>query len=301
MEGEAAEAVGGKLAVAASAVQRAQDAGKNLDSLADRGAGAVDSAIGDIAGIAQDCLQEVVSTVTSSMVSPGALMGVVNLQVLPIVEKHRARALARLQSLGLELEGLTGEIRNVHIPARPDAPIDAGGVGGSGGSTGAGSSVARTLGALAGAEGMGGAASSADQFADKRDGFVDASHEAGGDVAGAPSPQAAAAVSAAKTALGTPYQWGGTTPGVGMDCSGFTQWAYAQAGVDIPRTADAQAVGTSVSMDNALPGDLVVWDGHVAMVVENGQMIEAGDPVQINPLRTENIGMNFLGVYRPTA
>jgi cell wall-associated NlpC family hydrolase len=49
-----------------------------------------------------------------------------------------------------------------------------------------------------------------------------------------------------------------------------------------------------------LPGDLVVWQGHVAMVIGNGQMIEAGDPVQINPIRTSNIGMPFMGFYRPT-
>src|SRR5699024_8411380 len=60
---------------------------------------------------------------------------------------------------------------------------------------------------------------------------------------GAPTPQAQAAVDHALSALGTPYQWGGNTPGVGLDCSGLTQWAYGQAGVDIPRTAAEQAVG----------------------------------------------------------
>ena len=44
-----------------------------------------------------------------------------------------------------------------------------------------------------------------------------------------------------------------------------------------------------------------MWDGHVAMVVGGGQMIEAGDPVQINPIRQDNIGMAFKGFYRPTA
>jgi cell wall-associated NlpC family hydrolase len=49
-----------------------------------------------------------------------------------------------------------------------------------------------------------------------------------------------------------------------------------------------------------MPGDLVVWQGHVAMAIGNGQMIEAGDPVQISKIRTSNIGMPFLGFYRPT-
>jgi cell wall-associated NlpC family hydrolase len=117
---------------------------------------------------------------------------------------------------------------------------------------------------------------------------------------GAPTPQAQAAVDHALSALGTPYQWGGNTPGLGLDCSGLTQWAYGQAGVDIPRTAAEQAVGRSVDASELLPGDLVVWDGHVAMVIGDGQMVEAGDPVQVNPIRTTNMNMGFKGFWRPT-
>ncbi|WIM68208.1 C40 family peptidase [Corynebacterium breve] len=109
-----------------------------------------------------------------------------------------------------------------------------------------------------------------------------------------------AAVAAAKSQLGTPYVWGGTQPG-GFDCSGLTSWAYAQAGFEIPRLAEQQAVGQQVSFDELQAGDLIVWDGHVAMYTEDGMMIEAGDPVQINPVRTENIGMPFKGFWRPTA
>ena len=118
---------------------------------------------------------------------------------------------------------------------------------------------------------------------------------------GAPTDQAQKAVAAAKTALGTPYQWGGTVPGKGLDCSGLVQWAYQQAGVDLPRTASAQAVGPQIPRAELQAGDLAVWDGHVAMIVDGGNMIEAGDPVQINPIRQDNIGMPFKGFYRPTA
>ena len=71
--------------------------------------------------------------------------------------------------------------------------------------------------------------------------------------------------------------------------------------MDIPRTAAEQAVGQQVAYENLQEGDLVVWDGHVAMYAGDGMMIEAGDPVQLNPVRTENIGMPFRGFWRPTA
>lgn len=109
-----------------------------------------------------------------------------------------------------------------------------------------------------------------------------------------------AAVAAAKSQVGQPYVWGGTGNG-GFDCSRLTQWAYSQAGVELPRTADQQAIGQQVSADQLQPGDLVVWDGHVAMYSGNGEIVEAGDPVQTNPLRTTNMGMQFKGFWRPTA
>ncbi|MBO0854450.1 MAG: C40 family peptidase [Nocardia sp.] len=117
----------------------------------------------------------------------------------------------------------------------------------------------------------------------------------------APNPKAAKAVEAAIKCQGTPYVWGGNSPGSGLDCSGLTKFAYGQAGVDLPRLACDQAQGAPVSPGEVMPGDLAVWDGHVAMVVGNGKMIEAGDPVKIDPIRTENEGMGFRGFYRPTS
>lgn len=113
------------------------------------------------------------------------------------------------------------------------------------------------------------------------------------------STQGQAAAHAALSQVGTPYGWGGTGNG-SFDCSGLTQWAWRQAGVELPRTAESQTVGRQVSADELQPGDLIVWDGHVAMYSGGGQMVEAGSPVQTNPLRTNNMGMAFKGFWRPT-
>lgn len=107
-----------------------------------------------------------------------------------------------------------------------------------------------------------------------------------------------AAVAAALTQLGVPYVWGGETPGVGFDCSGLVQWAYAQAGVSLPRTTFGQIdVGVPVPLDQLRPGDLVfsrsirggqvVDRGHVAMYAGAGQVVVAphtGDVVSLRPL-----------------
>jgi cell wall-associated NlpC family hydrolase len=122
-----------------------------------------------------------------------------------------------------------------------------------------------------------------------------------GSTAMAPNAMAASAVRHALTQLGVPYQWGGTTPGVGLDCSGLTQWAYHEAGLNIPRLAQEQDIGAAVNAASLRPGDLAVWDGHVAMIVGNGTMIEAGDPVKLSPIRTTNAGQGFQGFWRPTA
>jgi cell wall-associated NlpC family hydrolase len=71
------------------------------------------------------------------------------------------------------------------------------------------------------------------------------------------------AVSWALSQIGTPYIWGGETPGVGFDCSGLVQAAYAVAGVSLPRVAQDQYDATPKLAPGAAlaPGDLVFFGG----------------------------------------
>ncbi|MFF8912621.1 NlpC/P60 family protein [Streptomyces sp. NPDC015032] len=106
------------------------------------------------------------------------------------------------------------------------------------------------------------------------------------------SARAAVAVTAVRQALGRPYIWGANGPAA-FDCSGLMQWAYAQAGVSLPRTSQAQRyAGHMVPLSEARPGDLVAYRadaGHIGMYVGNGQVIHA--PYPGAPVRYDPVGM----------
>jgi cell wall-associated NlpC family hydrolase len=97
------------------------------------------------------------------------------------------------------------------------------------------------------------------------------------------------AVAIAMQYLGTPYVWGGASPG-GFDCSGLVMYVYSQLGVSLPHNAAAQyGMGVAVPRTALEPGDLVFFDGlgHVGIYVGNGAFIHAphtGDVVRVSSL-----------------
>jgi peptidoglycan DL-endopeptidase RipA len=136
------------------------------------------------------------------------------------------------------------------------------------------------------------------------------------------SSKAQVAINAARRWIGQMYAWGGgslTGPSegwgidagvVGFDCSGLTRYAYAQAGIAIPRQSTQQYVALpKVSRANLRPGDLVFYAfntsnpstiHHVAMYLGGNQMIEApesGEGVHMTTFRTAG----YIGAVRPTA
>jgi cell wall-associated NlpC family hydrolase len=130
------------------------------------------------------------------------------------------------------------------------------------------------------------------------------------------------AVDAAMAYRGTPYAWGGggtrgPGPGqapdegvVGFDCSGLTQYAYARAGIAIPRNSRAQYTSLpKVSSKDLRPGDLVFWATdvsdpdtihHVAIWLGGAMMLEApqsGSVVKVSDMRWKG----YIGAVRPSA
>lgn len=106
----------------------------------------------------------------------------------------------------------------------------------------------------------------------------------------------AAVLAAGEQYLGTPYQWGGTSPTTGFDCSGFVQRVFADIGVSLPRVSiDQSKQGTAVQggIANARPGDLLFWRGsngrpnHIAIYAGDNKTLEAprtGDVVRYRDL-----------------
>ena len=78
--------------------------------------------------------------------------------------------------------------------------------------------------------------------------------------------------------VGCPYAYGGNSLSEGTDCSGFTSLVYAAFGIPIERSSYAQRDnGIAVSWEEALPGDIICYEGHVALYIGNGAIVHASD------------------------
>lgn len=107
-------------------------------------------------------------------------------------------------------------------------------------------------------------------------------------------PKTPSVVAIARNYIGVPYRWGGTTPS-GFDCSGFTQYVFRKAGVNLPRTSAEQGrVGTRVSRSELRPGDLVYFPGHIGIYVGNGQFIHSPSPGKRVTIDSLSSRRNFL-------
>ena len=120
-------------------------------------------------------------------------------------------------------------------------------------------------------------------------------------------PELTVALRAAQSRQGLPYVWGAAGPS-SFDCSGLVQWAFAQAGIRMPRVAADQArTGPAVPLNQLEPGDLLFYHtdptdsgyiSHVAIYMGNGWMLQAPEPGLTVQLVPADLGSGFAGAVR---
>ncbi|HEX7065399.1 MAG TPA: peptidoglycan-binding protein [Bacillales bacterium] len=107
----------------------------------------------------------------------------------------------------------------------------------------------------------------------------------------------------AKQLIGTPYQWGGTSPS-GFDCSGFINYVFQENGVNLPRTTSS-IWNYGIPIDNPQAGDLVFFEtyksgpSHVGLYLGAGRFVHvATDGVEISQLSLDYWTSRYLGAKR---
>lgn len=120
------------------------------------------------------------------------------------------------------------------------------------------------------------------------------------------SSKALSVIRTAKSLIGVPYVWGGTTP-AGFDCSGFSQYVLAKNGISVPRTAAEQyKSGISVSRSSLRVGDLVFFTtykpgpSHLGFYIGDGKFIHASSSkgVTISSLGSSYYSSRYIGARR---
>ena len=116
-----------------------------------------------------------------------------------------------------------------------------------------------------------------------------------------------ALIATALSFRGTPYRNGGSDP-TGFDCSGFTQWVFAQYGIGLPRQVEEQfKVGEKIKQDDLKPGDLVFFHtesrgaSHVGIFVADDQFVHAPSSrgvVRVEYINSTYWGHRFMGARR---
>jgi len=110
-------------------------------------------------------------------------------------------------------------------------------------------------------------------------------------------PESPSLIDTALSYRGTPYRNGGSDPN-GFDCSGFTQWVFAQVGFALPREVEEQfKVGKKIRQDDLKPGDLVFFHtvsrgaSHVGILVDGDQFVHA--PSSKGVVRVESLSSSY--------
>lgn len=131
----------------------------------------------------------------------------------------------------------------------------------------------------------------------------------GGDVSPLGEQAFQAIMSEATKYVGWPYVWGGAHPNTGFDCSGFTQWTFAKAGIHLPRTAQEQYdVSSKIPPGEARPGDFVFFTGtyetdryitHIGIYMGNGKMLDSnGSGIGIHDIYSSYWKSHLVGFGR---
>lgn len=114
-----------------------------------------------------------------------------------------------------------------------------------------------------------------------------------------PSFSLAQVFAVAQKYIGDPYVYGGDTP-AGFDCSGFVMYVYAQFGIALPHSVSGEAArGTRISLQSAVPGDLIVMPGHIGFYAGNGNILDAPDSgreISIRRIWTSDFYVVRLGI-----
>jgi cell wall-associated NlpC family hydrolase len=112
------------------------------------------------------------------------------------------------------------------------------------------------------------------------------------------APRSSGILGIAASLAGIYYVYGGTTT-AGFDCSGYTQYVFAKAGISLPRTAEAQRQATT-PVTNPQPGDLVFFGNpahHVGIYAGNGTMWDSQQTGTAVALRTDRSERNGGATY----